>query len=187
MGRVAWDWDEVDPPPRGGTALTVGAYLFASAVLFGGAVVAAVHRVEFNDTATSVVNGLHRYMTVPDAGGLRLALAAVIGFLVASAACSVLAVAAARNSFRGLRWVVLAATCVVIGLLVVLWFVAPPAFAPRNGSDAPSSRSASKREELTRLVGFFVDGRAECIVSAAAVGEMGTNTGPGRPNPSPHG
>jgi len=130
------DWDVVDPPPRGGRALTVGAYLFVSAGLFGGAVVAAVLRVEFNDTGTSVVNGLHRYMTVPDAGGLRLALLAVIGFLVASTDCSVLAVAAARNSYRGLGRVVLAATSVVVGLLVVLWFVAPPAFAPRNGSGA---------------------------------------------------
>ena len=147
-------------PPRGGRVLAVGAYLFASAVLFGGAVVAAVHRVEFNDTGTSVVNGLHRYMTVPDAGGLRLALAAVIGFLVASAACAVLAVAAARNTSQGLRWVVLVATSVVIGLLVVLWLVAPPAFATRTGSAVPPIAFGvhTRRNPPDPSVSLFMEG-----------------------------
>ena len=68
MVKVAWDWDAVDPPAKGGRALTVGAYLFASAVLLGSAVVASVHSVEFDDTGTNVVNGLHRYLTSPGAG-----------------------------------------------------------------------------------------------------------------------
>ena len=128
MVKVARDWDAVDPPPRGSRALTVGAYLFSSVGLLGAAVAAAVHRVDFDDTGTSVVNGLHRYLTVPGAGGLRSALVAVIGFLLASAACSVLAVAAARNGFGRLHWVVLSASAVVVGLLALLWFVAPPGF-----------------------------------------------------------
>ncbi len=137
MVKVAWDRDAVDPPPRGGRALTVGAYLVASAALFGAAIAAAVHRVEFNDTGTDVVNGLHRYMTLPNAGALRLALLAVVGFLLASAACSVLAVAAARKGSGSLRWVVLSASAVVMGLLVVLWFVAPPAIPPKGRGVPP--------------------------------------------------
>lgn len=132
---MVWDeerWARSEPSTRNGRVRTAGGYLLASAALFAAAIAAAIHRIEFDDTGTSVVNGLHRYLTMPGATALQLALVAVVLFLLASAACSVLAVAALRDDAAGLQWIVVVAAAAVVGLLVVLWFIAPPAFSSKS-------------------------------------------------------
>jgi hypothetical protein len=141
---VSWDegrWAEIEPSMGYSRALTVGAYVTASVVLFAAAIVAAIHRVEFDDTGTNVVNGLHRYLSAPDASPLRWALVAVVGLLLAAAVCAVLA-AAASTSERGsrrTRYAAMASAAVVMGLFVGLWFLAPPAFSPGDPQLVPAA------------------------------------------------
>jgi hypothetical protein len=133
---VTWNecrWAELEPSAKYSSWLTVGAYALVSVVLLAVAVVAATLRVEFGDTGTSVVNGLHRYLTAPGATSLREACVATVLFLLASATFAVLAVAvASHRDARTVRFTVGSAAAVVVALLVGLWVLAPPAFNPRG-------------------------------------------------------
>ncbi len=141
--------EELGGPQR----LTAASYWMLSILFLVAALIAANLPMEFNDTRTSVVDGLHRYLTKPYAGSVRWAFAAVGALLVASAACSVLAAAArggrtARSLYqRG------GVSCIaVLALLITLWFVAAPAFPSANTPHQPGPPIAATRPPPLGLI-----------------------------------
>jgi hypothetical protein len=129
-----------DEAPRRRAAVVIAAAYWMLACLFLiAALRTATMRVQFEDTGTSVVNGLHRYLSWSGARPLRVALVVTVVLVVAAAICSVLAVVATHGFGRfafGSAW---AATACVLASLVALWLIAPPGFnPPKPGPSAPA-------------------------------------------------